>query len=109
MNKKPLVLSEFGGYSWKPEGHVFNTEQTYGYGKYENREEFVAALRHLYLDEIVPLVPTGLCAAIYTQVSDVEDETNGLLSFDRHIEKVRPEEFSDISQMLYDAMKSAQE
>ncbi|MBO5797727.1 MAG: glycoside hydrolase family 2 [Clostridia bacterium] len=98
--KRPLVLSEFGGYSYKPAGHVFNTEQTYGYGKYATREEFVAALRRLYTEEVAPLVAKGLCAAVYTQVSDVEDETNGLLSYDRKVAKVLPEEFADVSKSL---------
>ena len=98
--KRPLVLSEFGGYSYKPAGHVFNTEQTYGYGKCATREEFVAALRRLYTDEVAPLIEEGLCAAVYTQVSDVEDETNGLLSYDRKVMKVLPEEFCDISEAL---------
>ncbi len=97
---KPLVLSEFGGYSYKPEGHVFNTERTYGYGKYENREEFVKAVRNLYENEIIPLISKGLCATVYTQVSDVEDETNGLLSYDREILKILPEEFIDISKKM---------
>jgi hypothetical protein len=97
---KPLVLSEFGGYSYKPEGHVFNTKQTYGYGKCKTREAFVKAFCDLYEKEIVPLIPKGLCATIYTQVSDVEDETNGILSYDRKVMKVNPEEFKDVSEKL---------
>lgn len=102
---KPLVLSEFGGYSYKPMGHVFNTEQTYGYAKYENREDFVKAVCDLYKNEILPLVPMGLCAAVYTQVSDVEDETNGILSYDREVLKIEPNEFSEISENLKKAVK----
>lgn len=102
---KPLVLSEFGGYSYKPEGHVFNTGQTYGYAKYENGEDFVKAVCDLYKNEILPLVPDGLCAAVYTQVSDVEDETNGILSYDREVLKIEPSEFSKISESLKNAMK----
>lgn len=102
---KPLVLSEFGGYSFKPEGHVSNTEKTYGYGRCETRESLVDALRRLYTEEVLPLIPQGLCAAVYTQVSDVEDETNGLLSYDRWVEKVKPEEFVDISSQLYTAIE----
>ena len=85
--EKPLVLSEFGGYSYKPAGHVYNTEQTYGYGKFADQREFADAVEKLYLQEIVPAFKAGLCAAIYTQVSDVEDETNGLLSYDRKVLK----------------------
>ena len=96
---KPLVLSEFGGYSYKPEGHVFNTEQTYGYGKFENQEDYAAAVEKLYMEQVVPAFEKGLCAAIYTQVSDIEDETNGILSYDRKVTKL------DASMMLSIAEK----
>jgi len=94
---KPLCLSEFGGYVYKPEGHVFNTQKTYGYGSKKTREDFVSALVGLYRGEILPLIPKGLCAAVYTQVSDVEDETNGLLSYDRKVKKVTAEELLPLS------------
>ena len=51
---KPIVLSEFGGYSYKPAGHVFNTEKTYGYRFFDDRDEFTDALEKLYRDEIIP-------------------------------------------------------
>ena len=97
---KPLVLSEFGGYSYKPAGHVFNTEQTYGYGKFATVREFEKAVVSLYNDQIIPAKKQGLCAAIYTQVSDVEDETNGLLSYDRKVTKLRPEIMLPIAESL---------
>jgi len=100
VKDKPLVLSEFGGYSYRPAGHVYSTEKNYGYGKCRTREELVAALRRLYTAEVLPLVKQGLSAAVYTQVSDVEEETNGLLSYDRAVEKVLPAEFADISRQL---------
>ena len=103
--KMPLVLSEFGGYSYKPEGHVFNTESTYGYGKFGNREEFAQAVQKLYRNEIVPCIRRGLCAAIYTQVSDVEDETNGLRTYDRKVEKLTPEEMLPIAEELKKALE----
>ena len=103
--KMPLVLSEFGGYSYKPEGHVFNTESTYGYGKYNTRVEFAKAVQNLYRNEIVPCIRRGLCAAIYTQVSDVEDETNGLRTYDRKVEKLTPEEMLPIAEELEKALE----
>ena len=103
--EKPLVLSEFGGYSFKPEGHVFNTEQTYGYGKFEVQEQFAEAVEKLYREQVIPAVKTGLCAAVYTQVSDVEDETNGLVSYDRKVEKLTPNRMIPIAEALKDAMK----
>jgi len=86
--EKPLVLSEFGGYAWKVPGHAFNPENEYGYRHFEKQEDFQAALLELYETQIVPAVAKGLCGAVYTQVSDVEDETNGLLTYDRKVTKV---------------------
>ena len=95
---KPLVLSEFGGYSYKPEGHVFNTEKTYGYGKFADQAAFAEAVEKLYLEQILPAFHRGLSAAIYTQVSDVEDETNGLLSYDRKICKLDADKMQKIAE-----------
>ena len=102
---RPLVISEFGGYSYKLEGHSFNPDQTYGYGKFQNREDFVRNVQKLYMDQVLPCIGRGLCAAIYTQVSDVEDETNGLRTYDRKVEKLTPEEMLPIAEALKDAMK----
>ncbi|MBQ2301909.1 MAG: hypothetical protein II254_01540, partial [Oscillospiraceae bacterium] len=59
----------------------------------------------LYERDIIPAVKEGLCAAIYTQVSDVEDETNGFLSYDRKVMKITPEEFLPISEKIYEEIK----
>ena len=104
---KPLFLSEFGGYSYKVAGHSFNPDETYGYGKFTEREPFVKAFTSLYMDQVVPNVRKGLCAAVYTQVSDVEDETNGLVTYDRAVEKLTPEEMLPIAQALKDAMEKS--
>ncbi len=97
---KPQMLSEFGGYAYKIKEHSFNTEKTYGYTLYDDREKFVAAVRSLYKDQLLPLVKKGLCGAIYTQVSDVEDETNGFFTYDRAVLKVKPEELKDLAEKL---------
>lgn len=98
---RPLVLSEFGGYSSKIEGHVFNIKNTYGYRFFADNEEFKKALLKLYYAEVVPQIKqNGLCAAILTQVSDVEDETNGLLTYDRQVLKVCENEMRDLANTL---------
>ena len=102
---KPRLLSEFGGYVYKVADHSFNVKKTYGYKIFKTREAFVNALRSVYLDEIVPLVKDGLCGAILTQVSDVEDETNGLLTYDRKVKKITPEEFADVSRAINEALR----
>ena len=102
---KPLVLSEFGGKTYKAEGHVFNPDKSYGYGGCKTREELNEAVVKLYLDEIVPCVKEGLCAAIYTQVSDVEDEINGLLTYDRKVEKLDAEKLLPVAAALQQALE----
>ena len=97
---KPVFLSEFGGYSYKPEGHAYNLKKTYGYRKYEQSWKYMDDLEWLYLMEIIPAVEKGLCGAIYTQLSDVEDETNGLYSYDRRVCKVDPERMKIIAEHL---------
>ena len=88
---RPLVLSEFGGYSHKVEGHSFNLTKNYGYKFFDSAEGLELALTRLYLDEVVPAVRGGLSAAVLTQLSDVEDETNGLVTYDRRVVKVSAE------------------
>ena len=104
--KKPLVLSEFGGKTFKVEGHVFNPDKTYGYGGCESLESLNEAVAKLYLDEILPCVRRGLCAAIYTQVSDVEDEINGLVTYDRKVEKMDHDRMYPIAAMLQQAVEA---
>ena len=102
--KRPLVLSEFGGYSCQVEGHTFNLDKNYGYSTYPTAEAFEDALEKLYLDEIVPCIQqSGLCATVLTQVSDVEDETNGLVTYDRHVCKVNAARMQAIAKTLSDA------
>jgi len=97
----PQLLSEFGGWSFKIPEHSYNLDKTYGYKKYADHATFVNHLRAHYLKQILPQIRSkGLCGAIYTQLSDVEDETNGLLTYDRKKAKIAPEDFLDVSERL---------
>ena len=98
--KKPFILSECGGFAWRPDGHAFNPDYMYGYHKFKDRTSLAAAIVRLYEKKLLPMIRKGLCAVVYTQVSDVEDETNGLFSYDRKVQKVLPEEFAGIRQAV---------
>lgn len=102
---KPVVVSEFGGYTYREKGHVFNPDNEYGYRKFKTRKEFVRGIIALYENEIVPAVSKGLCGTIYTQLSDVEDEINGLITYDRRVMKVLPEEFRPVSEAILNEME----
>ena len=74
--------------------HLFNPDKAYGYKSCKSEEAFQSALAGLYVMRVLPAIERGLCAGIYTQVSDVEDEINGLLTYDRKVCKA-DEETSD--------------
>lgn len=86
--KRATVLSEFGGYSYKDVAHSFNPDNTYSYKQFQTVDEFNDGIKELYERDVIAKIPQGLSAAIYTQVSDVEDEVNGLLTYDRKVLKV---------------------
>ena len=102
---KPLVLSEFGGKTYRAEGHLFNPDKSYGYGGCETLESLNEAVKKLYLEEVLPCVKNGLCAAVYTQVSDVEDEINGLVTYDRKLCKLDPAVMVPVAEALQAAIK----
>lgn len=79
-----------GGYACAIQNHC-STRSVYGYRKYESVQGFQKAFQHLTEQEIPSLVRAGLCGTVYTQLSDIEEETNGLLTYDRKICKLRPE------------------
>ena len=102
---KPLVLSEFGGKTYKAEGHLFNPDKSYGYGGCDSLEALNEAVRKLYMEEVLPSIRRGLCAAIYTQVSDVEDEINGIVTYDRKVCKLRTDVMIPVAEALMSACK----
>ena len=55
---------------------------------------------------VIPIIQDGLCGVIYTQVSDVEGEINGLYSFDRKILKVEKERIKQINNKIYDILNN---
>lgn len=102
---KPLVVSEFGGYSLKVEGHIYKDEKGFGYRAFSDSRALEDALVALYEEQVIPAVKQGLCAAIYTQVSDIEEEINGLLTYDRRVCKVSADRLCGIATKLYDNIK----
>ena len=107
--EKPAILSEFGGYSCKIPDHSFNLDKTYGYRYYEKTDDFTKGLAELYRDEIIPLIEDGLNATVLTQVSDVEDETNGLITYDRKVVKTDYTTMQAIADELHQVFKKKTE
>lgn len=89
--EKPILLSECGGYTRYIENHVYNSQASYGYGKANSEKSLTYRILKLYDEMVIPSIKWGLCGCIYTQLSDIEDEINGLYTYDRQICKVNVE------------------
>ncbi|MDO4622276.1 MAG: glycoside hydrolase family 2 TIM barrel-domain containing protein [Eubacteriales bacterium] len=85
---RAFVLSEFGGYAYVEPEHV-STDTSYGYKKFRSTTSLQKGFDKL-LKKVEALVPKGLCAWVYTQWTDIEDETNGIYTYDRRIRKLQP-------------------
>lgn len=105
-----LLLSECGGFSRRVEGHAAQDRKNYGYGeRCRSEEELTARIREMYDDMVLPSIPNGLCGCIYTQLSDIEGETNGLYTYDRAVRKVDKEAMLGIAADVRQALSKAVE
>lgn len=95
-----VALTEFGGYSYAMEGHLA-CEKEFGYQSYKSKEELTANYKRLWEEEIYPNLSRGLCSSIYTQTSDIEEEINGIMTYDRDEVKFIEEEVIALNKRLY--------
>jgi hypothetical protein len=84
---KPWLLTEFGGLSTRVKTHTFN-DKMFGYKIYNSKQSLTNAYSKLYNKTIIPQIQKGLSATVYTQVTDVEDELNGIMTYDREVLKI---------------------
>jgi beta-galactosidase/beta-glucuronidase len=95
-----LVLGEFGGLGLPVEGHTWQEKNNWGYQSFKSKEDLQNRYAEL-IDRIPRLIEKGLSAAVYTQTTDVEVETNGLMTYDRKDIKIPVEKLKDIHSKLY--------
>lgn len=100
-DKQILVLGEFGGLGLPVAGHTWQNKDNWGYQSFKNVDELKRRYAGLVKD-LARLIPMGLSAAVYTQTTDVEIETNGLMTYDRKVVKMPEHELQAWHQQLYD-------
>ncbi len=86
--RRVVALTEYGGIAWPMPGHLTH-EKTYGYGTADNRETLTARYCALQMGTILPQIEKGLSALVYTQLTDVEEEVNGIRTYDR--QEIKPD------------------
>lgn len=102
---RPVFLSEFGGYSYLVPEHVY-TNKSYGYGTCKSSEALFERISARYEELVLPYIKKGLCGSIYTQISDVEDEINGLYTYDRKVCKVDKASMQQLAKKIYGEIES---
>lgn len=95
---RAVVLSEFGGLVLPIKGHYMKGNHVYTAYKDENK--YVEAYKKMIERDVINNIPSGLSASIYTQLSDVEEECNGFVTFDREVMKVDVEEIKKINDKI---------
>jgi hypothetical protein len=83
------------------EGHFYSKYGAYGYGGAKDTEELTDMICKMYEEMILPGLDAGICGCVYTQLSDVEDEVNGLYTYDRKICKVNKERMQNLSEQIH--------
>ena len=96
---KPWLLTEFGGLSIRVKDHTFN-DKLFGYKVYKSKEGLTGAYSRLFNKTIIPQISKGLSATVYTQLTDVEDELNGILTYDRKVQKIDTEVLKKINERV---------
>ena len=95
-----LVLGEFGGLGLPLESHTWQKKNNWGYQSFKNNDELFKRYSEL-IDKLPDLIAKGLSAAVYTQTTDVEIETNGLMTYDRKEIKIPVDKLKDVHLKLY--------
>ncbi|WP_125144341.1 glycoside hydrolase family 2 protein [Clostridium transplantifaecale] len=98
---RAVALTEYGGYAYPVEGHL-PCEKEFGYQHYHSSEELTENYKRLWEEEIYPNLEHGLCSAIYTQTSDIEEEINGVMTYDREVDKLQVEKVRKLNKKLYE-------
>lgn len=100
-DKFVLALGEFGGLGLPVEGHTWQEKDNWGYQSFKNKEELTERYQELVTD-LNALIKRGLSAAVYTQTTDVEVETNGLMTYDRKVIKIPETDLKKMHNVLYE-------
>ncbi len=103
--ERPMFVSECGGYSYLVDGHYYAKYNHYGYGNSTNPAQLTEMIVQMYQKMLLPGIAGGVCGCIYTQLSDVEDETNGLYTYDRRVCKVDPKVMREVAAELEKELK----
>ena len=98
VKHRSIILSEFGGFVLPIKGHMMNGKKTYR--SFNDKDKWLEQYQKCIQRDVIGNIPKGLSASVYTQLSDVEDECNGFVTFDREAIKVEPEKIKEVNNQI---------
>ncbi|MGV8134329.1 MAG: glycoside hydrolase family 2 protein [Mangrovibacterium sp.] len=101
--QRATVLGEYGGIGLAMEGHLWSANKNWGYVQFKNSKE-VTDQYVQYGEELFKLIKAGFSAGVYTQTTDVENEVNGLMTYDRKVIKIDEKRVREINQKICNAL-----
>ncbi len=99
-DKRAYLISEYGGYNYLDKDHLWRDDDISGYVYFKSTDELMNAYKKLVMNQVIPLIEKGLCGVIYTQLSDVEIESNGIFTYDRVLLKFKAEKMKSLHKKL---------
>lgn len=102
---RPYIISEYGGYSHIVRGNTWDESSSFGYRMFKSIDILTDKYAHLMRKQLLPLIKKGLSATVYTQVTDVENEVNGIYTYDREVLKMREKDVKEINAEIADEYK----
>jgi beta-galactosidase/beta-glucuronidase len=108
-DQRVYFISEYGGYSFLEPGHVWDESANFGYKKFKDPKALSDAYTNLIRKQIIPLIPKGLGAAVYTQLSDVEIECNGFFTYDRKMLKIDADLVKTLNEEIYSVFNTGED
>ncbi|HND54903.1 MAG TPA: glycoside hydrolase family 2 TIM barrel-domain containing protein, partial [Pirellulaceae bacterium] len=101
---RAVVLGEYGGLGLPLSGHTWQDQKNWGYRRFQSREE-LADVYLKYIEALRPMIESRLSAVVYTQTTDVEIETNGLMTYDRDVLKFDAAKLAEAHAKLYEPLR----
>ncbi|MBY9019169.1 MAG: beta-galactosidase, partial [Candidatus Lokiarchaeota archaeon] len=98
---RALVVGEFGGIGLNVENHMWNTTEKFVYRNFSDSDKLTRKYER-FIKKLQSFIENGLSAAIYTQITDVEGEVNGLLTYDREIIKIDQDRLNELNRSLFE-------
>ena len=102
--ERATVLGEYGGIGYPVDGHLWQTDRNWGYVQFKSSKE-VTDEYIKFAEQLKKMIKSGFSAAVYTQITDVEGEVNGLMTYDRKVVKMEEDRIRKVNREICSSLE----